>query len=671
MGINGIGNPYSQSGVYETVGMRKPDEEKGNGVNGNRFTNMVVTEARERVSFAVATPQLADALNLTADERQEYLASVEEKAASATVNLGNKSVMLDIYALTELIREMGQKLRNAMRDMRQCENAAIQQNIKTQAAMQRSTAYLQMLGSLAVGGLQATISTWGSVKQLKGLSHQNEQAKMLGANMAEKHLEMAEVGGHADLAKAQLDKVKAKMPKGIVDTSKDLLQVPDRPTPPKEVLQAREKISTLQNEIAEMQKIKGDFEDQLTSGSSLTLEQWKSCKNDLDKIDRFFKPENEAVGSAADKALTKIYDSRLTGAKTNYLETQIKDLDLQIEAKFDELNGAVNTYNELTGVGADVADGMKNAFSEKINGEKALLAEAIKANEGSSGKALPAEADKAKKGLSEKVRNAVEASKPDGPDGWKGCIWGIDRNAHHVRTCNLAGEIIAGKTEIAEARAQLNKAFSEGQLVLDYNDTPNGNSLEWQKTTHDALVAEVNKYKQHYEDVLKQVNGEERLKGGASNDAKAALIKAECEYTLARAEQLYKSSLLDKLPQSEFINLEGSLKSDLAALNESMRGGADFRAAEASAQYGRIMTDLSNSLIGGVVQKIVDGIAQVMQSGITEKQADQKMLEEQLDQIKDAFVQTQAVIQKATELFQSVVSKESQSTEEIISALRA
>ena len=303
MGINGIGNPYSQSGVYETVGMRKPDEEKGNGVNGNRFTNMVVTEARERVSFAVATPQLADALNLTADERQEYLASVEEKAASATVNLGNKSVMLDIYALTELIREMGQKLRNAMRDMRQCENEAIQQNIKTQAAMQRSTAYLQMFGSLVVGGLQATISTWGSVKQLKGLSHQNEQAKMLGANMAEKHLERAEVGGHVDLAKAQLDKVKAKMPKGIVDTSKDLLQVPDRPTPPKEVLQAREKISTLQNEIAEMQKIKGDFEDQLTSGSSLTLEQWKSCKNDLDKIDRFFKPENEAVLAALEEIL--------------------------------------------------------------------------------------------------------------------------------------------------------------------------------------------------------------------------------------------------------------------------------------------------------------------------------------------------------------------------------
>ncbi len=590
MGINGIGNPFNQPGVYGTEGVGPSKTLERVAREDRQQGDMTVTEARARVSFAVATPQLADAMNLTPDERQAYLQSVEEKAASASLNLGDKSVMLDIYAVMELIREMGQKLRNTMRAMRQDLNQAIQKNLKKQAEMQRDAAKFQMIGGAVVGGLQTGLSLYGTAKQIGSLNAQSEVGKKLGADVVSDQLEMAKAGGREDLSLNQLNKIKKDAPPGV-DPNKSLLkssEVRDK------AQLALDDISRLKEDVGELEAAKGTLEDEVAKGT-------------LSEAD--LKSHTDTISKLSDNS----------------------------ETKCNELDQAVKAYNEL--LGGDSAQTDK--FKDTIAADRKELADAIESRD---------------EVVSRHEQEREDLAFSEGLFG--------DENASKELTERQATELSAAQDKVKVAREKLVNDYKNESVVA----TPE--TAEGQARMHKAMLSEVGEYKKKFESALDRFNNEKRINGKPSAEAKVALDEAKYHYKLARAEQVYQSSRLDKLPPDAHQEVVNDLTNELVDINHRVDGDVKASGAEKSAAYGSLWQGLANS-IGGIGQKAVEGWGQIKQSHITEKQADEKMLEEQLDQVKDMFAQDQALIQKATELFQSVVSKESQSLEEIINALKA
>ena len=80
------------------------------------------------------------------------------------------------------------------------------------------------------------------------------------------------------------------------------------------------------------------------------------------------------------------------------------------------------------------------------------------------------------------------------------------------------------------------------------------------------------------------------------------------------------------------------------------------------------MIQTLNMTIGQYTQQLVGSLQQMIGAEAIELQAEQKMTEDQMDQVKDLMQQELSVIQKTFELFASVVSKESQTIEGIIRA---
>lgn len=602
MGINGIGNPYNQSSVYgkgelesSTTLVRENNEAIQQG-------NVVVTEARARVSFAVATPQLADAMNLTSDERQEFIRSFEEKAASATVNLGHKSVMLDIYAVMELIREMGQKLRNAMREMRQCQNQAIQQNLKAQAEMQRATALYQMVASAAVCLVQGAMSFKGMKDQIKGLTKQTKLGNQLGADVANKQLKMAEVGGRQDLAQNQLNNVMKEAPAGFKNDGPML----------KSEMRKIAQTCEIPEDVANAQKNVGEKQDALAK-----LEEQKiACEQDI------------ASGT-------------LTGEAVESRKSEINDLNVKIDAAKGELVEAVKDYDKLVGIDPELAQEQVNKFDEAVKKDQNLT-DALK-----NQKDLESRHEQERDDLSDSLAP----------------LW--DEDTYSDLDVKQADEKKGAQKRVADAHE---KAV-QGASIAKYEESPKGQT-QIQKKYHEAMLSEVEGYKKAYEDALGRSNGEKRINGKVSDKTKAELKKAEYSYNLARAEQVYHSSTLNRLPPEAHRQVANNLMADLVGINNRVSADLKTSGVEEKAARGMFWQGMANA-VGTLLQKGVESWGQIQQSHITEKQADEKMLEEQLDQLKELFNQVMSLIQKATELFQSVTSKESQSLEEIINALRA
>ena len=65
--------------------------------------------------------------------------------ASTSIVPGSKSVMFDLYKLMALLVEVGQKQRDAAREMREAESAQIQKAIQNQADQQKAAALTGMI----------------------------------------------------------------------------------------------------------------------------------------------------------------------------------------------------------------------------------------------------------------------------------------------------------------------------------------------------------------------------------------------------------------------------------------------------------------------------------------------------------------------------------------------
>lgn len=130
----------------------------------------VTFEKHERaVVFATSNPELAPSANITPQERNECYESILKKFNRALGGTnGNRSMVFDMYAMMDLIQQMSQKLRNALRNLRKLENETIYANIMAQAAIQREAAIVGAVAGAVMCAIQAGVVVGGMIMQLKG-----------------------------------------------------------------------------------------------------------------------------------------------------------------------------------------------------------------------------------------------------------------------------------------------------------------------------------------------------------------------------------------------------------------------------------------------------------------------------------------------------------------------
>ena len=79
-------------------------------------------------------------------------------AAAPNITQGSKSVMFDLYKLMSLLVEIGQKQRDATREIRTAQSQQVQKSIQDQADIQKQAALTGMISGLACCAIQVGIS---------------------------------------------------------------------------------------------------------------------------------------------------------------------------------------------------------------------------------------------------------------------------------------------------------------------------------------------------------------------------------------------------------------------------------------------------------------------------------------------------------------------------------
>lgn len=213
-------------------------------------------------------------LELSPEQLQSMKAAIEEtyaKAADAlnkvsTDSKSTKNLMFDLYALMALLVEVSQTQRDAMRSMRQVQNAQIQKAIQDQADQQRAAA---MIG-LVVGVVCAAVSVIASASmmagQMKGHADQLQNSKSAGINSADvkvSALKHADTVQHAaeNLTKVQNEVgaeisngVQARIDAKINDPESGNLQT-NFNTARQNLADANTKVETAQTELTQKQTV--------------------------------------------------------------------------------------------------------------------------------------------------------------------------------------------------------------------------------------------------------------------------------------------------------------------------------------------------------------------------------------------------------------------------------
>ena len=185
-----------------------------------------------------------------------------------------------------------------------------------------------------------------------------------------------------------------------------------------------------------------------------------------------------------------------------------------------------------------------------------------------------------------------------------------------------------------------------------------------------AMQKDVDAYAEEFQAQRSRANMELEANGSISDDTQAALDKAAKQLKIATAKQ---ADMIARFRADGTIPIEDAAAARTAASarfsKAQARGmnAADQLKGQAAITKLQMWQTISMSL-GQYGQQLSGSLQQIISANATELQAEQKMTEDQLDQIKDLFSQQQSVIQKVFEIFASIVAKESQTIEGIIRA---
>ena len=176
---------------------------------------------------------------------------------------------------------------------------------------------------------------------------------------------------------------------------------------------------------------------------------------------------------------------------------------------------------------------------------------------------------------------------------------------------------------------------------------------------HNAALEDVKVYEGNF-DKARQTYA--KLKADPKTDpakleaAKADMQKAGDQYRLARATQVKTSANLE-LREEVYADVTYKANASLANFKEAEALNSDTIKSQKLTVHGQMILMFSQCL-GTMAQSLIQGIRDIISSKATELQAEQKVIEEQFDQIKDLFSLQQSVIQKAIDTLGSIFSRE-------------
>ena len=132
-------------------------------------------------------------------------------AASTSIVPGSKNVMFDLYKLMALLVEVGQKQRDAAREIRSAQSQLVQKSIQDQADQQRTAALTGMIIGAITCGIQVTVSLVMLRSQTKDFNKQINTLETSGVASAKDNLSMLKAADGPAKADAQLQKVAASV----------------------------------------------------------------------------------------------------------------------------------------------------------------------------------------------------------------------------------------------------------------------------------------------------------------------------------------------------------------------------------------------------------------------------------------------------------------------------
>ena len=139
----------------------------------------------------------------------DMLAAAAPSLGATLAKGGSSAVMFDLYKLMALLVEVGQKQRDATREIRSAQSQQVQKSIQDQANQQRYAAITGMIGGAICCAVQVGFSLYALGKQGAAFKQQLNTLETTGVDSARQNLTMMKAADSTDAAKSQLDHARA------------------------------------------------------------------------------------------------------------------------------------------------------------------------------------------------------------------------------------------------------------------------------------------------------------------------------------------------------------------------------------------------------------------------------------------------------------------------------
>lgn len=543
---------------------------------------------------------------------------------------GASKSLFDVYAIFKLLITVAQLQRNALRDVRQAENAAVQKAILDQAAEQRSAALAGLIGAVAVCGLQLTAQlTMAGVKVAA--------AKIVNKIKAAAGVDAAKV----NLKTSQLADDPATAAKNLKNLGKDL--------------GFDKNGNSIRQQINEKLGLGTG-----TEGEPLGDKTIGDLNNKIEGLNEKIEGHNNKIGELDEKIARQEKELENLGEKSG-----------KIDGDIDNQRREVNKLKYESGKLGEIKD-LEKDKSELADRQTELQKEFETASEEKK-KELRPQLDDCEKKLADVERKIKLKEDLDGKDGNGGQIKqaedklkGLQDEGEKLK--NNKAELEKQKTNDTSARDKLVGERDEANKELS-------KSLENRKTAQEKVCKSVDGVEQEYKQKFEEASAEYR--GALKTGDEAAIEKAKTNFEQAQKEYEYvhAAGIESKIGNAEIPREEVAkqyLQQDIEQLDGAEKrfmADPDYAKYEQDKARYNVIDSVIQSM-GQMLQQVAQQISQIKQAkahtvGVKEQEA-----RNELDQVNDLFANCQKLMEAVLQAMMAVVQAESQSIDNAIQGLR-
>lgn len=290
-----------------------------------RFSN----EANQ-IFTQLGLPTLDRVKSMSTEEQIEHLKSLSTKFNSAMGAFRGKPILFDIYALMDIMQEMAQKMRDAMREIRNLENQAIQANIRGQAEIQRNAAVSSMIAGAVLCGIQMGVTIATTVTSVKQMSSQMTKLNQGGVDVMGKQAELTNNLGNSEATENMMGKLSKEYGSDTVNEV-EITQFDNNAVKTQE-----ETLSTAETKLSELSEFKA-LKDERAKGPLPEAKQLR-----MDKLAGDYKIGDQNVDDLIATAKTEV-----NTAATKLAEAQTNEANRVLSINEKEVNVAANEFKAV------------------------------------------------------------------------------------------------------------------------------------------------------------------------------------------------------------------------------------------------------------------------------------------------------------------------------------